>query len=143
PALRLLARPGNPPMVVNTRILVPNFNADMVDGKHASDLSSSCPAGTRSLGGGCIETTVRGTNTLFTASSTCAGIGRRLPTAAELDAFRQQPNVTIGSASSSMEWTGDIEVNQETGALAMSDSGQYSPADRRNSHAFRCVASSS
>lgn len=36
PALRLLARPGNPPMAVNTRVKVANFNADFLDGQDSS-----------------------------------------------------------------------------------------------------------
>lgn len=36
PALRLLVRPGQPPMVVNSQVKVPNLNADKLDGQHSS-----------------------------------------------------------------------------------------------------------
>ncbi|MBA2694062.1 MAG: hypothetical protein H0U65_16480 [Rubrobacter sp.] len=38
PALRLSVRPGQPPLRVNSSVRVPNLNADMVDGLHASQL---------------------------------------------------------------------------------------------------------
>jgi hypothetical protein len=81
PALRLNVDSG-PPLAVNSNGKVANLNADKLDGLDSSALRTRCPAGTQSLGGGCIENTVRGTDRLSDASSTCAGLGRRLPTAA-------------------------------------------------------------
>lgn len=141
-ALQLVTNANRPPMVVNSATKVTNLNADKLDGKDSSQLKASCPTGTKPLGGACIETTVRGTANLATASSTCAGIGRRLTTGAELDSFRQQPNTTIGVAGGN-EWSGDIIVDAGTGALAMTDAGAYSPLDKNQSAAFRCVVSPS
>jgi hypothetical protein len=80
------------------------------------------PGETRSLGGGCIENAVRGTDDGSTASSICAGLGRRLATA-ELDAFREAAKYTMGSTTFHVEWAGDIEVNVGAGAVATTDAG--------------------
>jgi hypothetical protein len=47
PALRLLARPGSPPMAVNTKGRVNNLNADLVDGKSAEQFSRVAQMQTR------------------------------------------------------------------------------------------------
>jgi hypothetical protein len=137
-ALNLATRADRPPMRVNSATKVTNLNADKLDGLDSSQLKASCPAGTQSLSGACIDNAVRGTDDLLAASSTCAGFGLRLPTSAELDAFRQRPNVTIGSGGSA-EWSGSIVVNVGTGALAMTDAGVYSEPDRIQNLPFRCV----
>ncbi len=146
--LSIYTAAGKPPIVVENPNSgkATNLNADKVDGLDSSQLKASCPAGTQSLGGACIESSMRGTARLSSASSTCAGIGRRLPTSAELDAFRQQPNVTIGSNASEIpgaEWSGAIVVDQSSGAIAMTDAGAYYPADKNVSLTFRCVVSPS
>lgn len=41
PALRLLVRPGQPPMAVNSKVRVANLNADMVDGRHAGTFAAA------------------------------------------------------------------------------------------------------
>lgn len=78
PAIRFLARPGQPPMAVNTAVRVNKLNADRVDGKNSTDfldgrvttvqnqtglissppnggganISVECPAGHKAIGGG-------------------------------------------------------------------------------------------
>jgi hypothetical protein len=78
---------GNPGKAIN-------LNADKVDGR-----SFSCPKGTLFHEGVCIETTLRGTSTTFSAAqSDCLNEARmRLPTPAELQTidnrtFRELPN---------------------------------------------------
>lgn len=41
PAMRLLVRPGNPPMVVNSQVKVANLNADKLDGQDAGAFAAS------------------------------------------------------------------------------------------------------
>jgi hypothetical protein len=129
-------------------------NADKLDGLDSADFAPAggpeCPSGTQAFGGGCIETGVQQTLASFAnASSTCASLSRRLPTGAELEAFRQQAGINLGGHGSPYEWTGDIirhhhtleEDGYEPETLVMDDAGTY----HRGSHhptvtlAFRCV----
>jgi hypothetical protein len=151
-ALDLRVEAGKPPMKVNSTTKVTKLNADRLDGLDSTGLRVSCPEGTRLLGGACIENTARGAGDLPTSSSTCAGLGGRLPTAAELDAFRQFSDITIGNVGgltfTGAEWTGDIVTTGVStvdgyGADAMTDSGVYYAADKRNTQAFRCVVAPS
>src|SRR5689334_18393975 len=51
--------------------------------------TGSCPNDTTFFAGaGCVENAVRAAASFATASTTCAGAGRRMMTTAELDAFR-------------------------------------------------------
>ena len=96
----LRVEPGKPPLTVNADAgKASNLDADELDGLDSSELKIGCPSGTTLFGGACIETAPRpATNTTFrNASSDCADEGRRLPTAAELEAFRQQSDITLGS----------------------------------------------
>jgi NAD-dependent dihydropyrimidine dehydrogenase PreA subunit len=162
PALDLQVQSDKAPMTVNSETKVQKLNADKVDGKDSTEFLTSCPTGTQSLGGACIETTMRGTDPgteqnpgrpprLAEASSTCAGIdGGRLPTGAELESFRQKPDVTIGMPrfedGGGGEWTGDVIVGEETGtpgAMTIDDNGTYENSSSNSLHTFRCVVSPS
>jgi hypothetical protein len=87
--------------------------------------TGSCPNDTTFFAGaGCVENTVRAEATWISASTTCASVGRRMLTIAELDAFRQQPGVTIGEPSAgNVEWSGTIVSG--TSAMTVSEAGNY------------------
>jgi hypothetical protein len=101
--------------------------------------TGSCPNDTTFFGGaGCVENAMRAADKWVNASATCAGAGRRMLTTAELEAFRQQPGVTIGIAPGSQEWTGTIVDGNS--AIVVSQSGGYVPgAINAGSLPFRCV----
>jgi hypothetical protein len=97
---------------------------------------STCPSGTQKFMRMCIDKSVRaGNKTFYDASATCAALGRRLPTGAELDSFRQQSGVNISTTV--YEWTGDI-LSSST-SLAMLDDGRYSVLSHSLFLPFRCV----
>lgn len=112
---------------------------------------STCPSGTQKFAHVCIEKTAHN-NTLGNpeivsfseASTTCANLGRRLPTTPELDAFRQRPGITLGAPGlgTADEWVGDF-LDQST-ALTMTDSGSYNTGVVSGTSVslkpFRCVA---
>jgi hypothetical protein len=143
-ALELRVQSGEAPMTVNRDTKVANLNADKLDGLDSSDLQVGCPTGTTFFGGGgCVEDADRGQATFASASSTCAGVGRRLLTSAELDAFRQQPGVDIGvTPPNTPEWTGTISSG--TTAIVMTDAGNSFENVRTNATpSFRCVTAPS
>jgi hypothetical protein len=133
------------PLTVNSQQKVDNLNADQLDGLDSSDLQVSCPTGTTLFVRVCIETELRQHATFDDASSACAAEARRLPTGAELEAFRQQEGIAVGGGPGSFEWTGEIirhlDSTEPPETLVMSDDGQY----HRGSHhptvtlPFRCV----
>lgn len=145
-ALGLQVQPGNAPMTVNSGTQVANLNADKVDGKNATDLQLGCPSGSQLFGGVCIGTTNRPGNTVSVdfqdASSTCAQEGGRLPTAAELEGFRQQPGITLGEGAI-VEWSADFL--DTSNVLTVSDSGVYGASSTVGGafRQFRCVTSPS
>jgi hypothetical protein len=78
-----------------------------------------CPNGTQAFTHVCIETSSRATNQGFDdAVATCAALKRRLPTSAELDAFRQQDGITLGGA----EFTSDF-LDDTAHVLGIDDNG--------------------
>ena len=94
-----------------------------------------CPAGTQKFVRVCIEKASAPPTNFVQATTVCAGKNRRLPTTAELDAFRQQDGVTLPG----MEWTGTIVGS--TSAIMMNDAGSYSEAmTTLGTAGFRCVA---
>ena len=97
--------------------------------------AAGCPSGTRKFVRVCIDRDARPRETFRDASATCAAIARRLPTGAELEAFRQQDDIALFE----YEWTGDII--DETTALVMNDTGQYDQGAIHESVPlpFRCV----
>jgi hypothetical protein len=109
---------------------------------------STCPSGTQKFVQVCIEKEARTEQAgqqFLAASATCAALGRRLPTGAELDGFRQQPGVDITPTPTfGYEWTGDILSSSTSLAMldeeALVPDGRYylEPADT-SSQPFRCV----
>jgi hypothetical protein len=100
--------------------------------------SGNCPSDTTFFGGaGCVENTIRAEVDFNTASTTCASAGRRLLTSAELEAYRQQPGVTIGDSASPGEWTGTFLDNNT--ALVINDSGGRFGVAMTLTFSFRCV----
>lgn len=95
---------------------------------------STCPQGMQKFTHVCIEKTARQADDFNFASADCADERRRLPTAAELDSFRQQPGVELVLV---LEWTGDIFDGDQT--LAMTDAGVYSNLAQSNNSPYRCV----
>ncbi len=109
-------------------------DADTVGGLSAAALTVRCPSDTLLNSGGCIETTLQPAAGFETASIRCGD--RRLPTAADLESFRERFSAQAGSAT---ELTSDladasnvITVNMATGATGTSPAGTSLP--------FRCVA---
>jgi hypothetical protein len=97
---------------------------------------STCPSGTQKFAHVCIETTARAADTFTNASSTCASAQRRLPTSAELDAFRQQSGVSIGEGVNP-EWTSNFL--SPTSLLVLYDDGDRTEHSVSSSDMFRCV----
>lgn len=78
-------------------------------GTNESPLSWSagpaCPPGTMPFTGACVEVAERPTpQRIGDASDDCADEGGRLPTSAELAAFREQPGITLPNG----EWSFDM-----------------------------------
>jgi hypothetical protein len=96
---------------------------------------STCPSGTQKFAHVCIEKTARSAAIFSDASATCAAARRRLPTSAELDAFRQQSGVTLANPS---EWTSNF--TSSTQVLAITDAGTYLELTLPTLDPFRCVA---
>jgi hypothetical protein len=107
-------------------------------GEGAAARRSSCPAGTQKFVHVCIEKAERDSVHFAAATAACVAVKRRLPTTAELNAFRQLDGITLSGS----EWTGTI-VSQST-AIIMNDAGQYAqfgitPVNAATA-GFRCVA---
>jgi hypothetical protein len=99
---------------------------------------SNCPGGTQKFVNVCIETDDRGVGTFVEASTACAADRRRLPTAAELESFRQQPGITIGeSDSEGYEWTGDLSGSNTS--ILVNDQGGSIVSGYSSVDSFRCV----
>ena len=98
--------------------------------------SGSCPNDTTFFAGaGCVENDARGAASFDTASATCAGLGRRMLTGAELDAYRQQPGITLPNP----EWTGSFL--DAASALVINDAGsRIATSLAAGSIPFRCVS---
>jgi hypothetical protein len=98
-----------------------------------------CPPFTRAALGACFEVIARAMQSWYSASETCEGANRRLPTASELYSFRNQPGIVLADP----EVTSN--VLHEGGVfkyVAVDDGGSISVAlVSSNPHQFRCVAS--
>jgi hypothetical protein len=105
-------------------------------------LALAAPSGTKKFAHVCIENgPARTEDTFANASDTCAAAKRRLPTFAELDAFRQQPGITIGSTSGNRtfpEWTS--EFTDLSTSIVLLDNGNTAAANQTTLEPFRCVA---
>lgn len=112
-------------------------DADTLGGLSAAALRVHCPSGTLLNAAGCVETSLRAGASYGNAAGQCAD--RRLPTAADLESFRERFSAQAGTA---IELTSDladadnvITVNMATGATGTSSAGSSLP--------FRCVAAPS
>ena len=94
-----------------------------------------CPNGTQAFTHVCIETNARLANGGYQdAVATCAALKRRLPTSAELDAFRLQDGITLNGPELSSDFLAIDSVDSIT------DDGHYIAAGLGGVQAFRCVA---
>jgi hypothetical protein len=100
---------------------------------------STCPSGAQKFVRVCIEKSAHPAVNFSDASSTCAADGRRLPTSAELDAFRQQPGVVIGGSGTFVtpEWISNFLSTSSS--LVIFDNGNYGEVLHTASDPFRCV----
>jgi hypothetical protein len=101
----------------------------------------TCPNGTLLHAGACIETTQRGGPggvSFASARDTCLAAGRRLPTVAEMETFRNRGGTDI---SASQEYTGHIWTNGASNlVLVINNSGIAFPGNQNSLLFFRCVA---
>lgn len=128
-------------------------NADRLDGLDSQELKESaklrCPGGTTLFAGACIELQARGTGDFHTAINTCGGIGRRLPTSAELFGFKFQPGQSNNDGWPNYQWSGDVGdlamyvviVSDYAPAAPQSGMQNFSYAPQKHAYPFRCVAS--
>ncbi len=98
---------------------------------------STCPAGTQKFVRVCIDKEPRPEANFDDASKDCADERRRLPTGAELEAFRQQPGIVLGEIPGIFEWTGNIFDEDQT--LAITDPGAYANQAQSATEPYRCV----
>lgn len=94
-------------MKVLSGVRVDKLNADKVDAR-----SFECPAGTLFHEGVCIETTKRGPDDYTGAEAHCLAEGRRLPSVAELQTFRNRAGT-------------DFTVAEISNALSLTDASTY------------------
>ncbi len=137
------------PFTTNAHGVAKGLNADAVDGLGAQQIidqavakagggaAPTCPAGTTSYAGVCIETASRGAQDFQGASTTCGDAGRRLATTSELLGFRGQPKIALTGS----ELTGDV-VSQEGNAayVVVDQQGTVQSRPLGVGSAFRCVA---
>jgi hypothetical protein len=98
----------------------------------------NCPAGTLLHAGGCIETTMRASAAFAAARDACLAAGRRLPTVAEMETFRNRSGTDF---SANQEHTGHIWNDSGTDkVLVISNNGVALAATQSSSIPFRCVA---
>ena len=124
--------PNKSPLVVNpTAGKALNLNADKVDGQ-----SFACPHGTLFHEGVCIETAQRGSATFYTAEDNCLDEGRRLPTVAELQTFRNRSGHDMtDELTSQLDYNG---TNWQAYGIRASDGGRFSAALQAIVE-YRCV----
>lgn len=104
----------------------------------AGKKKGGCPSGSQKFVKVCIETQSRSLGQPFdNASADCADEAGRLPTGAELDAFRQQDGILLGEGQR-VEWTGDI-FGEEQRSLAIADDGTEAIVDQSTGLPYRCV----
>jgi hypothetical protein len=106
-------------------------------GPRGAAAALTCPTGTTRFVSVCIENTPRGPKRHSAAGRDCADERRRLPSSAELAAFREQPGVTIGT-----EWSsdlGDVTYKSSFVYLAFTQTGN-GVEEAFKPFAYRCVA---
>jgi hypothetical protein len=121
------------------------FDASRLEGLPGTSYRLTCPPSDRparlfySL---CIESTDRAAATFSVASTACADLGGRLPTIAELESFRQQGNITLGSTGGGIvpEWSADpLDVTGPGHWWGIKDDGTLVSVAADTSVPFRCV----
>ncbi|MCK9250084.1 MAG: hypothetical protein M0P31_14060 [Solirubrobacteraceae bacterium] len=117
-------------------------DADTLDGRAAADYLDRCPAGTRAYAGSCFESAPRAAATWPDAAEACGDAGGRLPGLDELEGFRQEPGVTLGSPEHSSAYldTNGVAAGGEL-TVGMHDNGARAPghAYGTSSASYRCV----
>ncbi len=134
PALSLRVGSGAP-LAVNSGVKVANLNADKVDGQ-----SFTCPSGTLFHEGVCIETTKRPQQaTHSTAQGDCFDEGKRLPTVAELQTFRNRSGQDM---SDSREQTGQVDYAGSSGVFVqrVGSDGVVGWVATNQAGPYRCVS---
>ena len=100
--------------------------------------NSSCPAGMTAVGGRiCIENNERTAASWFTAASTCANLGYKLPTWAEW--YGAMDNVTVTDETNDWEWVdgGTSNTARKVGSGGLTNTANDDPAT--GSEAYRCI----
>ncbi len=126
--------------LVNRSVTGRKLKADTVTGTEIRESTlGNCPSGTRIFIGACIETSLHGSDLSWQDSAaTCKGLGRRLPTVAELWLLRNQPGVTLGGAAGRSEWA--LDVVDASHHVSVDDSGENSLTPDATLLPYRCVA---
>ena len=112
---------GTSPFNVSSQTMVNNLNADMVDGKHASDLEPTIQAGNNSQ-------YLRGDKTWQTLNSSSVGLGNVENTA--LSTWGGSANIANLGTVAQGTWDGSVIQDAYIGSsadwnLAYADSGQW------------------
>ena len=126
--------------LVNRSVAGKKLKADTLTGNEIRESTlGNCPSGTRIFVGACIETRLRGSDLSWQDSAaTCRGLGRRLPTVAELWLFRGQPGVTLGGSPGRSEWA--LDVVDASHHVSVDDGGNNSLTPDATPLPYRCVA---
>jgi hypothetical protein len=120
------------------------FDASRLEGLPGTSYRLTCPPADRparlffSL---CIESGDRAPALFATASSACADLGGRLPTIAELEAFRQQGSITLGGNSGGdvAEWSADPAAASPAAWWVLKDNGTLDTELASETAPFRCL----
>jgi len=106
-------------------------NAQTTDGRRLG-----CPAGTQEYAGVCIETTARAAASWYQASVTCGDLNRTIPTPSQLEGFRLQPGITLGSPEEATSVVVDFSTE-----VVMDDKGYAYNVLSSTELPFRCATS--
>lgn len=119
-------------------------NADTVGGLTASQLKTSCPAGTLLSSGTCIELTPRAPLSWRQASRACTVAGRRLANYGELIGFynSQRPLAAGGEHTANLTESSTTAGQLDAVVIltATGSSVEFIDATRAEQRAFRCAA---
>jgi hypothetical protein len=95
----------------------------------------ACPRGTRRFETACFETGLRGPSNFSEASNSC-GNDRRLPTASELLAFRNENGITLANP----EMSSNVFREGNFRYITVDDNGNLGRTLVNNTRQYRCVA---
>jgi hypothetical protein len=115
-------------------------NADTVGGQSPTSFKLSCPQGLTLAIGQCFETSLRTAATWSGANGTCGGLGRRVPTIAELDSARQN-NVAVGVPLNNYEMSASINYDAAEAYWSIDPAGNRVRDPIANTRPFRCIQS--